>query len=133
MSSRSVAARSSSITLPSPSASSSESVIEVEPTSTDTRSETPASRSKLGAAPMLLSRRSARAAFGASAMSVIVRSFFYMVDHNRGVAIGLADAAEREADPADVHRHMAPPGKGGDVPTLASAQLDRADFGTRKP
>src|SRR5690606_4573730 len=132
MSSRSVAARSSSITLPSPRASSSESVIEVDPTSTDTRSETPASRSKLGAAAMLLSRRSARAALGASAMSVIVRSFFDMVDHDRGVAIGLADAAEREAAPGDGHRHMARHGKRDDVADFEREQLDEADFGTRE-
>src|SRR3546814_3546579 len=81
---------------------------------------------------MLLSRRSARAAFGASAMSVIVRSFFYMVDQNRGVAIGLADAAEREAAPGDGHRHMARHGKRDDVADLEREQLDEADFGTRE-
>src|SRR6218665_164133 len=114
MSSRSVAARSSSITLPSSIASNSASVIEVDPTSTDTRSETPASRSKFGAAAMLLSRRSARAAFGASLMSVIVWSFFDMFDHDGGVAIRFADAADGEAAPGDGHRHMARHGERDD-------------------
>src|SRR3546814_18279258 len=82
---------------------------------------------------MLLSRRSARAAFGASAMSVIVRSFFYMVDHNRGVAIGLADAAEREAATGDGHRHMARHGQRDDDAEPDREQLEAADFETREP
>src|SRR3546814_3048772 len=45
------------------------------------------------------------------------------------VAIGFADAAEREAASGDGHRHMARHGKRDDVADLEREQLDEADFG----
>src|SRR5690606_27768757 len=106
MSSRSFAARSSSTTLPSPSVRRSASAIDVEPTSTETRSETPASRSKLGAAAMLLLSRRSRAAFGASLMSLMVRSFFDAINQDGRVSIGFTDAAGREIAAGDGYRDM---------------------------
>src|SRR3546814_9663210 len=58
--------------------------------------------------------------------------FFDMVDHDRGVAIGFADAAEREAASGDGHRHMARHGKRDDVADLEREQLDETDFGARE-
>src|SRR3546814_9713147 len=105
MSSRSFAARSSSTTLPSPSASRSASVIDVDPTSTDTRSDTPASRSKFGAAEIaLLSRRSR--AFGASLMSLMIGSSFDTVNQDGRVTVGLADAAGRQIAAGDGYRNI---------------------------